>query len=55
VRYNAVLAVETQPTFRRDVLAPSSSTVTTGLQAGFLLGSFFDPENEGDMFLRNVD
>jgi hypothetical protein len=23
-------------------------------QAGFLLGLFFDPEDGGDMFLRNV-
>jgi hypothetical protein len=23
-------------------------------RAGFLLGSFFDPEDEGEMFLRNV-
>jgi hypothetical protein len=23
-------------------------------RAGFFLGSFFDPENGGDMFLRNV-
>jgi hypothetical protein len=26
----------------------------TYLHAGFLLGSFFHPEDEGDMFLRNV-
>jgi hypothetical protein len=24
------------------------------LHAGFLFGLFFDPEDEGDMFLRNV-
>jgi hypothetical protein len=24
------------------------------LHAGFLLGLIIDPENEGDMFLRNV-
>jgi hypothetical protein len=24
------------------------------LQAGFLLGLFFDPEDGGDMFFRNV-
>jgi hypothetical protein len=24
-------------------------------KAGFLLGLFFDPEDGGDMFLRNVD
>jgi hypothetical protein len=26
----------------------------TSFQAGFLLGLFFDPEDGGDMFLRNV-
>jgi hypothetical protein len=26
----------------------------TCFRAGFLLGLFFDPEDEGDMFLRNV-
>jgi hypothetical protein len=24
------------------------------LQAGFLLGLFFEPEDGGDMFLRNI-
>jgi hypothetical protein len=27
----------------------------TSFYAGFLLGLFFDPEEGGDMFLRNVD
>jgi hypothetical protein len=29
-------------------------TLAICYQAGFLLGLFFDPEDEGDMFLRNV-
>jgi hypothetical protein len=28
--------------------------LATGIHAGFLLGLFPDPENGGDMFLRNV-
>jgi hypothetical protein len=28
--------------------------IATCFHAGFLLGLFFDPEDEGDMFLRNV-
>jgi hypothetical protein len=28
--------------------------LTTCFYAGFLLGLFFDPEDGGDMFLRNV-
>jgi hypothetical protein len=28
--------------------------VATNLHAGVLLGLLFDPENEGDKFLRNV-
>jgi hypothetical protein len=28
---------------------------SNGFRAGFLLGLFFDPEDVGDMFLRNVD
>jgi hypothetical protein len=28
--------------------------LATCFQAGFLLGLFFDPEDGGDMFLRNV-
>jgi hypothetical protein len=32
----------------------ASSSACYLLQAGFLLGLFFDPENGGDMFLLNV-
>jgi hypothetical protein len=30
------------------------SMLATCSHAGFLLGLFFDPEDEGDMFLRNI-
>jgi hypothetical protein len=36
--------------FRRKISPPSA----TCFQVGFLLALFFDPEEEGDMFLRNV-
>jgi hypothetical protein len=29
--------------------------LATGFHAGFLSSFFFDPDDEGDMFLRNVD
>jgi hypothetical protein len=32
----------------------SQALLGTCFQAGFLLGSFFDPEDGGDMFFRNV-
>jgi hypothetical protein len=31
-----------------------SPLLATCLHAGFLLGLFFDPEDGGDMFLRNI-
>jgi hypothetical protein len=33
---------------------PSSGLPSTSSQAGFLLGLFFNPEDEGDIFLRNI-
>jgi hypothetical protein len=32
----------------------SPALLAACLQAGFLFGLFFDPEDKGDMFLRNV-
>jgi hypothetical protein len=32
----------------------SLSLLATCFYTGFLLGLFFDPENEGDLLLRNV-
>jgi hypothetical protein len=33
----------------------ASRDIVTFFHAGFLLGLFFDPEDEGDIFLQNVD
>jgi hypothetical protein len=64
--YNAVQSVESQPMFRRNMSPPSlrlKSEVSKKpegrstcylLHIGFLLGLFFDPEDGGDMFPRNV-
>jgi hypothetical protein len=45
-----------QPTFRR-TMSPSSvaesDVASCFLRAGFLFGLFFEPENEGDIFLLN--
>jgi hypothetical protein len=36
-------------------VSPASRTLpATFFQAGFLLASFFDPEDGGDIFVRNV-
>jgi hypothetical protein len=63
--YNTVYSVESQPTFRRNMLPPSSKlnksskklpwkqVTSRCFHAGFLLG-LFDPEDWRDMFLRNV-
>jgi hypothetical protein len=34
--------------------SPCRALLATHFLAGFLLGSFFDPEDGGDMLLRNV-
>jgi hypothetical protein len=67
--YNTVQSVESKPTFRRNMSPPSSGSKnkpgakqgsgSSGyschlLQAGFFLGLFVNPEDGGDMFLRNV-
>jgi hypothetical protein len=44
--YNAVQSVESQPTWQSEPAAC--------LQSGFLLGLFFDPEDECDVFRRNL-
>jgi hypothetical protein len=63
LEYNAVLSTESQPTFWRNMLPPSSesknkpskqSSACYLLHAGFLLDLLFDPEDGGDMFLQNV-
>jgi hypothetical protein len=33
---------------------PALKQVASSFQAGFLLGLFFDPDDGGGMFLRNV-
>jgi hypothetical protein len=33
---------------------PRNQLLATCFHAGFLLGLFFDPEDGGDMFLRNI-
>jgi hypothetical protein len=61
--YNVMYSVESQSTFRRNMSPPSSESKNKPsrnlqscylLHAGFLLGLFFDPEDAGDMFLRNI-
>jgi hypothetical protein len=55
-------SIENEPTFRRNMLPsfsgskkkPSWWQACCLLHAGLLLGLYFDPENGGDMFLRNV-
>jgi hypothetical protein len=62
--YKAVWAVESQPTYRRNISPPSlvlkykaskiRTLLSTCFRAGTLFGLFFYSEDGGDMFLRNV-
>jgi hypothetical protein len=47
--YKSLYSVESQLTFQWNIHPPSS-----GNEAGFLLGLFFDPEDGGHMFLWNI-
>jgi hypothetical protein len=51
--YSVVYSVERQVTFRTN-MTPQSALLATCFDAGFLLALFFDPEDGGDVFLRNV-
>jgi hypothetical protein len=62
--YNVVKPVEGQPTFRRNMplnlhgrrisKARNQREAGSKQSSGFLLGLFSDPEDGGDIFLRNV-
>jgi hypothetical protein len=65
---NAVYSVESQPAFRRNTYSlylqdwgvkPSKKRVGSRQQedtdVGFLIGLLLNPEDEGDMFLRNIE
>jgi hypothetical protein len=52
--YNVMQPIESQQNSQRNVSPPSSSTACYMLHACFLLGLFFDHEDGGDMFLRNI-
>jgi hypothetical protein len=55
------LSLKVFPEFRESLRANAGKIIqiklallATYFHAGFLLGLFFDPEDGGDMFLRNV-
>jgi hypothetical protein len=56
LEYSAVYSRESQPTFRKNTSPPSTEATDEQnmalLDADFLLGLLFDPEDEGDIFLR---
>jgi hypothetical protein len=56
--YNTVWSVESPPAFRRNISPPSSGSnkrrLVTCFHTGILLDLFFDLEDGGNMFLRNV-
>jgi hypothetical protein len=55
--YNAMLSVESQSSFRRKISLPSSGrriSRTRNQRASRWQAELFDPEDGGDMFLRNV-
>jgi hypothetical protein len=68
IKTNAVQFVESQPTFRENISPPSSwsrnkaskipqresKCTPPAFTLVTFLDLFFDPEDEGDMFLRNV-
>jgi hypothetical protein len=52
--YNSLYSSESKPTFRRNMSASSGQVLATCFHFEFFLHLFFDPEDEGDIFLRNV-
>jgi hypothetical protein len=49
----SIFMVEEQAEQETSLKAGGFALSTTCFHAGFLLGLFFDPEDGGDMFLRN--
>jgi hypothetical protein len=48
------LFVTLRSTIFQDITPCSRTLIVTCFHVGFFLGLFFDPEEGGDMFLRNV-